>query len=198
MSKDKNPVRTKAMDQIMTAWDDCEAQFNNAIADNPKKRGQVVFAVNIDRAEQPPSVHTKISFKDRDMEGGLSVSKTFSKTIGGEVEDDDQMPLEPLASETSPSRLFEASEPNGEAAPSVRYAVGDSVAWSSNGKPKEGKVIEVVEADFPPSEENTPKDCTGKKRDHESYIINIPNLSGKGRGTNYWPLVSKLQRVEVA
>lgn len=85
------------------------------------------------------------------------------------------------------------------AATTKTFAIGNKVKWSSQAmgswKEKEGTVVDVV----------PPKKVTQMMRSldlgaynfrkHESYIVHVPAKSGRGKGTYYWPLVSKLQRV---
>lgn len=81
------------------------------------------------------------------------------------------------------------------------FKVGDRVRWESQSggywKAKEGKVVEVVPIGKRPN-----NDITGGigllGRIHVSYVV---QLNGTGKGTVlkakfYWPVVSKLTKIE--
>ena len=80
-----------------------------------------------------------------------------------------------------------------------RFNVGDIVSWI-NGKGvwssfKVGRIVEVVQPGAMPSKimrELTR--TTGSPRDHFSYIVYVPNISGRGVGKHHWPLSDKLTR----
>jgi hypothetical protein len=79
------------------------------------------------------------------------------------------------------------------AATSKTFKVGDAVRWTSQAagswKEKVGDVVTIVPAG------TCPPAGYGQRgmRDHESYIVHV-KPAGRGKGTYYWPLVSKLQR----
>jgi hypothetical protein len=76
-----------------------------------------------------------------------------------------------------------------------KFAVSDLVAWSSQAagswKEKRGEVVKVV-----PAGAKVPEGYgVYGARDHESYVVRVPSKSGRGRGTYYWPVVSKLKKI---
>lgn len=84
------------------------------------------------------------------------------------------------------------------------FQLGQTVEWTSqaNGctRTKRGTIVCVVDAgrsvnakEFPGLQKGAP---LGLSRQHESYIVRVPNKSGKGAGTHYWPIVSRLSAVE--
>lgn len=94
--------------------------------------------------------------------------------------------------------------------------IGNKVKWTSqaggNTKTKHGVVVAIVPAldrihnvvrpFLNPG--NIPKirkykeafDAASYPRDHKSYVIEVPSVSGKGKSTLYWPRVSQLKFVE--
>lgn len=75
------------------------------------------------------------------------------------------------------------------------FVEGNTVKWTSQAagswKEKVGVVVKVV-----PALTMVPKGYNlYGRRNHQSYIVHVPTKSGRGKGTYYWPIVSKLQRV---
>lgn len=74
--------------------------------------------------------------------------------------------------------------------------IGDKVRWRSQAgsvwRTKEGTVIAVVPAGERPKEVSG---C-GYARDHVSYVIKATADNGSPRQRKYWPIVSKLERLE--
>ena len=80
-----------------------------------------------------------------------------------------------------------------------RFNVGDIVSWISGrgvwSSHKVGRIVEVVQPGAMPSpimRELTR--TTGLPRDHFSYIVHVPNISGRGVGKHHWPISDKLKR----
>ena len=77
--------------------------------------------------------------------------------------------------------------------------INDKVRWSStsNGSTtaKTGTIVHVVPAK---GQINTVErhsyglEGGGLPRDHESYVVHVPGVTGKGKGKWYWPRVSQL------
>jgi hypothetical protein len=84
-----------------------------------------------------------------------------------------------------------------------KFVIGDTVEWTSQSSgfttTKRGTVVVIV----PPKKEAWP--LIPKKhslmsefwlpRDHESYLVSVPQ-GGKRKPKVYWPVVSKLKKVE--
>lgn len=84
----------------------------------------------------------------------------------------------------------------------LRY-VGEEVTWESQAggrtTTKQGVIVEVVPALRSPSlgelrQYHAPH-SVGNPRNHESYLVAVPNKSGRGRPHLYWPVVSLLKEV---
>lgn len=86
----------------------------------------------------------------------------------------------------------------------AQFKLGDRVMWQSQAaggwKEKTGTIIKVVLA----GEEVVPRMLTsngarsafgyGSPRNHESYIVSVPQgTTGKAKPVLYWPVVSKLR-----
>lgn len=86
-----------------------------------------------------------------------------------------------------------------DVSPHRKFLVGQKVRWSSQAagswKEKIGVVVDVI----PPMKVTQMMHSVGvgtyNTRNHESYIVHVPSASGRGKGTYYWPLVSKLEAV---
>lgn len=90
--------------------------------------------------------------------------------------------------------------------------VGDKVTWSSQAgsytTTKSGVIVAIVPPGVkPPTKHRLAEwvqwglgsyQCVydGFGRKHESYLVAVPNKSGKGWGKVYWPRVSALKLVE--
>ncbi len=77
-------------------------------------------------------------------------------------------------------------------------SLGDTVEWTSQAggytRKKRGTVVEVV----PPCALPDVKfrvDSTGLSRRSESYVVHASH-DGRGGARNYWPIASKLTKVE--
>lgn len=75
------------------------------------------------------------------------------------------------------------------------------VKWTNRGVDHSGTIVAVVPANshFLTSniEASRRTGCTalqtpGSQRDHESYVVHVPTVSGKGKGRLYWPNVKRL------
>jgi hypothetical protein len=81
-----------------------------------------------------------------------------------------------------------------------RFNVGDIVSWKTKRCArgyvvKCGRIVEVVQPGVMPSPiMKKLTRTTGLPRDHLSYIVHVPNISGRGVGKYHWPLSDKLTR----
>ncbi len=78
----------------------------------------------------------------------------------------------------------------------MAFKKGDKVTWSSSAqgswKTKTGTVVKVVK-----SGESPKLVGSGWPRDHESYVIEVPQgVTGKASSKLYWPRVSALKVAE--
>lgn len=77
---------------------------------------------------------------------------------------------------------------------SIELVVGDKVTWTSQAqgftKTKVGTVVQVVNPGNRPALDQSP----GMSRNHKSYVIEVPNKSGRGKAKRYWPVVSLLSK----
>ena len=93
----------------------------------------------------------------------------------------------------------------------MAFKVGDRVSWSSQAggfiKVKYGDVVAVVPARAPPGPHRAAVverlgcgidrcDGGGLMRRHESYLVLVAAGGGKARPKLYWPVVSRLKKVE--
>lgn len=87
-----------------------------------------------------------------------------------------------------------------------QFAVGDAVAWTSNGREKAGRVYAIVPPDTDPRivlgvktlayvQTHRPM-FDGNERWYTSYLVEVE--SGGGRPALYWPLPKNLRRTEQA
>jgi len=78
-----------------------------------------------------------------------------------------------------------------------KFGVGDKVTWSSQAGGSVKVKVGVVEVILQPGRMPTSLQISGcgNPRNHESYLVLVPNKSGRGVGKKYWPLVSKLRYV---
>lgn len=86
------------------------------------------------------------------------------------------------------------------------FSVGDKVAWTSQSggftTNKIGTVIAVVpdgedrRGRVPNEYQHCERMFDALFREGESYIVHVPNRSGKGHGKLYWPKVSQLSLFE--
>jgi len=81
------------------------------------------------------------------------------------------------------------------------FKEGDLVSWTSQSagytKTKHGVVAAVVPAGAYPSREKFLQlyrgPGVGMHRDHVSYVVHVPSLTGRGAGTFYWPRAAALE-----
>lgn len=79
-----------------------------------------------------------------------------------------------------------------------KFKLGDEVEWTSQAgacsTTKRGVVVEVVPAGQRPSDaKQQPVGRYGFSRMHESYVVDVPEMSPSRR--RYWPHVGKLRLV---
>lgn len=88
------------------------------------------------------------------------------------------------------------------APPQPGFAVGDRVQWTSQSAgscvTKVGTVEKVVRVFEDVQKITQELDGPGSPRPHTSYLVRVPAKTSRGRGKLYWPVVSKLTKVEAA
>lgn len=80
--------------QVRAAWEENSKMFYRALEDSEKAQIQLVFKVTPDLSEATPLVTLTLSWKDKAVERGVKVTKSYtSATYRRELEDTNQAPL---------------------------------------------------------------------------------------------------------
>lgn len=80
--------------QVRAAWEENSKMFYRALEDSEKAQIQLVFKVTPDLSEAAPLVTLTLSWKDKAVERGVKVTKSYtSATYRRELEDTNQKPL---------------------------------------------------------------------------------------------------------
>jgi hypothetical protein len=81
-------LREKFVSHCNDLWVEYQPVFSSAIDDSEKKRINLNFVATVDLSEAAPAMMVTLSFKDKTVEKGMDVNKTF-KTSAGRTQLDD-------------------------------------------------------------------------------------------------------------
>src|SRR5690349_3925187 len=80
----------KLLAHVEKLYRDHEKRFIQALEDSDRRKIQLGFDSVLDLSDSAPDVDTSLTFKDRDEEGGMTVTKTFKARIREHMDDPNQ------------------------------------------------------------------------------------------------------------
>ena len=86
----------EAKTQLEQAWKECEKMFFRALEDSDKSTVQLVFKVTPDLSEAAPLVTSTLGWKDKAVERGIKVTKSYSSNPQRKELEDPSQSILPL------------------------------------------------------------------------------------------------------